>query len=161
MTCAPHRSSEGLSICAVQDTCLGNNQSLYQIIYQILPLQQSSIKLCFISINAFWRPGPEFRRKTARPVISISNTAIDNQLIQLIEKRVRRYHFPSIIMKVVGSIVNVKDLGAFELCTSEALLNSLIKPNVIAIPLTIFGLSFQRADHQETVKQSSNISPMK
>lgn len=50
-------------------------------------------------------------------------------------------------MKVVGSIVNVKDLGAFELCTSEALLNSLIKPNVIAIPLTIFGLSFQRADH--------------
>jgi len=58
-------------------------------------------------------------------------------------------------------MANVKDLGAFELCTSAALLNSLIKHNVIAIFLTIFEFFFQCADHKETVKQSSNISPMK
>lgn len=112
-----------------------------------LSLHQSGIKLCF-SINAVWRPDPDFQGKTMRPAISILNTAIDNWLIQLIEKRVKRYFSPIIsIKKVAGSIANVKGLGAFELCTSEALLNSLIKHSVIAIPLTIFGFSIQCADY--------------
>lgn len=60
-------------------------------------------------------------------MISTSNTAIENGLIQLMEKEVKMYYSPiTIIKKVADGIANVKELGAFELCTSEALLNSLI-----------------------------------